>query len=104
MTIEITGLATPATPVSSENTGGLTARTEPAPLQKSTGKGQVIETVTLSEFAKQIRELENSIASVPVVDSLRVEQIKQSLKDGSYDFDSGRVAIKYLQFETQLHC
>lgn len=105
MTIEITGLATPATPVGSETTGGLTARIEPASAQKSAANGQVqvIEIVTLSEFAKQLRDLENSLESVPVIDSEHVEQIKQSLKDGTYDFNAERVAVKYLQLETQLH-
>ena len=103
MTIEITGLTAPGTPASSESNGALTARTEPTPLKKPAANAQIVETITLSEFAKQLHELGNSLNSVPVIDNQRVEQIKQSLKDGTYDFDSERVAVKYLQFETQLH-
>jgi negative regulator of flagellin synthesis FlgM len=102
MAIEITGLTSSGTPTSSETSNVLVARTEPTVAQQATGGAQTAETVTLSDFAQQLRSLQQNLGSVPVVDTQRVEQVKQSLINGSYEFNSDRVAAKYLQFETRL--
>lgn len=102
MAIEITGLAPSAAHTTSENSNVLVARTEPTAAQKATGSLNTAETVTLSDFAQQLRTLESSLGSVPVVDTQRVEQVKQSLVNGSYDFNSDRVAAKFMSLETQL--
>lgn len=104
MAIEITGLASSScTPTSSESSAVLVARNEPTAAQKQSGSVQTCETITLSDFAQQLRSLESSLGSVPVVDIQRVEEIKQSLLKGTYDFNADRVAAKYLLLETQLH-
>lgn len=101
MAIEITGLSSSYTQTSSESSKVLVGRTEPTAAQKATGSPQTAETVTLSEFAQQLHGLKSSLGSVPVVDIQRIEQVKQSLINGSYDFNSDRVAAKYMQFETR---
>ena len=102
MAIQITGIALAGVPTSAENSNVLVARTEPTAVQKETGSPQTAETVTLSDFAQQLRSLENHLGAVPVVDTQRVEQVKQSLLNGNYDFNAERVAAKFLQLETQL--
>jgi len=102
MAIELAGLTSTCAQTSGESSNVLVARTEPTAAQQATGSSQTAETVTLSDFAQQLRSLQSNLGSVPVVDTQRVEQVKQSLINGSYDFNSDRVAAKYLQFETQL--
>lgn len=102
MAIEITGLPFLGAVNSSEGSNVLVARTEPTAAQQETGRPQTAETVTLSDFAQQLRSMENNLGALPVVDTQRVEQVKQALQDGSYDFSSELVAAKFFQFETQL--
>lgn len=102
MAIQITGIALTGGPTSAENSNVLVARTEPTAVQKEAGRPQTAETVTLSDFAQQLRSLESHLNAVPVVDTQRVEQVKQSLLNGNYDFNAERVAAKFLQLETQL--
>ena len=102
MAIEITGLPSSGSLNKSENSNVLVARTEPTAAQQATGSPQTAETVTLSDFAQQLRSLESILGALPVVDTQRVEQVKQALLDGSYDFSSERVAARFFQFETQL--
>ena len=92
MAIEIPGLLPPYAPAN-ESSNVLVGRTEPTVAQKTTGSQQGAETVTLSDFAQQLRSLNSSLGSIPVVDIQRVEQVKQSLLNGSYDFNSDRVAV-----------
>ncbi|QBQ53350.1 flagellar biosynthesis anti-sigma factor FlgM [Nitrosococcus wardiae] len=61
------------------------------------------ETVTLTNTAEQLRETEASLASVSVVDNQKVEQIKQSIQDGSYQIDSERIADKLIALEQALN-
>ena len=99
MAIEIPGYSSSYVSTN-EGSNVLVGRTEPTAAQKATGSQQSAETVTLSDFAQQLRGLNNSLGSVPVVDIQRVEQVKKSLLNGSYDFNPDRVAGKYIQFET----
>ncbi len=102
MAIEITGFPSPRAQNSGENSNVLVARTEPTAAQQATGSSQTAETVTLSDFAQQLRSLMSSVSAVPVVDTQRVEQVKQSLINGSDDFNAERVAAKFLRLEMQL--
>lgn len=43
--------------------------------------------------------LEQKLADVPEVDAARVEAIKQSIDDGSYQIDSQELARKMIDFE-----
>lgn len=102
MAIEITGLPFSGALNSAEGSNVPVARTAPTAVQQTTGNPQTAETVTLSDFAQQLRNLESNLSTLPVVDAQRVEQVRQALLDGSYDFSSERVAAKFLQFEAQL--
>ncbi len=57
--------------------------------------------VTLTSAAARLRNLENTISSLPVVDSQRVAEIKRSLADGSYEVNPQRIAEKMLDMEQQ---
>jgi negative regulator of flagellin synthesis FlgM len=78
------------------------ARSEPTAAQQQTGRPSTMDTVSLTDTAARLRELENSLAKMPVVDSQRVETIQQAIANGSYEMDSGRMAEKMLRFEQDL--
>ena len=59
--------------------------------------------VSLTQAAVQLSALQGGDASPPVIDSARVNALKQAIDSGSYQIDPARVADKLLQFENQLH-
>ena len=77
-------------------------RSEPSVDQGSTGRPSTQDTVSLTETSAQLRSIESSLASLPVVDTQRVESIKQALADGSYQVDAGSIADKLINFEQTL--
>lgn len=60
------------------------------------------DTVSLSEDSIRLRALTEQLADTPVVDSERVEQLRQAIADGSYQPDSERIADRMLSMEAQL--
>ncbi|MTI63406.1 flagellar biosynthesis anti-sigma factor FlgM [Methylophaga sp.] len=58
-----------------------------------------VDKVSLSDTLSQ---LEQSLADVPVVDTAKVESIKQAIEDGSYQIDSQELARKMIDFEGDL--
>lgn len=60
------------------------------------------ESVQLSQDARQLHTISETLASTPSVNSEKVAQLKQAIADGSYQIDSQRVASKLLSLEAQL--
>lgn len=58
-----------------------------------------VDKVSLSDTLSQ---LEQALAEVPVVDTAKVESIKQAIEDGSYQIDSQELARKMIDFEGDL--
>ena len=56
------------------------------------------DNVSLSDKAKNLKDLEASIKSQPDVDKEKVERIKAAIADGSYSVNSEKVAQKMLEF------
>ena len=79
MAIEITGLPTSSVQTKPASSNVLVARTEPTPAQQATGSLNSAETITLSDFAQQLRHLENSLGTVPVLDTQRVDNSSRAL-------------------------
>jgi len=84
--VKIDGTGKPITPASTGPQRPAEARTQPA--GKSAGGTQV----ELSGLAGTLKELEATIASVPVVDSARVGEIKQAIADGQFKVNPERIA------------
>lgn len=57
------------------------------------------DTVTLTNSVDQMAKLEEMLASIPEVDSVRVAEIKASIADGSYQVDPEKIVDKLLQIE-----
>ena len=60
------------------------------------------DTVSLTDSARLLQKLEENVASTPVVDSQRVDQIRQAIKDGSYEINAGNIADKLLEIDREL--
>ena len=60
------------------------------------------DSVNLTSSAAQIKSLEAQVARLPIVDMQKVEEIKNSLNDGTFEFNSVRVAEKFINFEKGL--
>ncbi|MDT8404496.1 flagellar biosynthesis anti-sigma factor FlgM [Sulfuriflexus sp.] len=104
MAIEITGQNGNGKILSSrtERPEGNVSRDEATAAQQETGRSSTADTVSLTNTSAQLRSLENTLAELPVVDSQRVESIKQALADGSYEIDAQRIADKLISFESSL--
>jgi negative regulator of flagellin synthesis FlgM len=61
------------------------------------------DTVSITGPALALQKLSEAVAAAPVVNSQKVAAVKQSVQNGTYQVDSGRVADKLIQFETGLN-
>lgn len=60
------------------------------------------DTVSLTDTAARLRELEAALAGAPDVDSARVEALRQAIAEGKYTIDSVHVADKLVALERDL--
>lgn len=98
MTIKINNL----TPVSVHSSNDDTLIQQPSNdpyAQQQSGKLSTSDTISLTEVAVRLGKLENPMANLPVVDTQRIEKIKQAIDNGSYEVDPARIADKLMQFE-----
>lgn len=60
------------------------------------------DTVTLTGSVDQMAKLQELLASIPEVDSARVETIKAAIAEGSYKIDPDKIVNNLLQIEKDL--
>ena len=60
------------------------------------------DTVTFTGPALALQKLSEAVAKAPVVNTQKVASVKQSVQNGTYQVDAGRVADKLLEFERGL--
>lgn len=60
------------------------------------------DSVNLTDQAEKLRALEASIEKQPVVDTKRVESIRNAILDGTYTVDNNKTAEKMASFENLL--
>jgi negative regulator of flagellin synthesis FlgM len=58
--------------------------------------------VQLSTVSSSLQAIEKGFAETPVVDSARVEEIKQAIASGHFKVDAGKVADRLLQTVQEL--
>ncbi|MHB8346853.1 MAG: flagellar biosynthesis anti-sigma factor FlgM [Acidiferrobacterales bacterium] len=103
MAIEINGLPSPQVKTSGEGSQTKAGQQEAGATPQGPQNTPGADTVSLTGTAAHLKALETVMASLPVVDSQRVEQLRQSVSNGSYRVDSQRVAGKLVSFESRLH-
>ena len=59
-----------------------------------------LDSVSVTEKAARLQEIEDQLAAMPVVDSKKVAEIKQAIADGSYEINPERIAAKLIALET----
>jgi negative regulator of flagellin synthesis FlgM len=101
MAIEINNITPTKAQRSTDDTKLNQSSDQPA-AQQETGKSSATDTVSLSDNAVQLGKIEHSVATTPVIDTQRVEQLKQAIANGSYEIDAEKVADKLMQFESIL--
>ncbi len=60
------------------------------------------DTVNVSRSSVLLSELEQVVSSLPVVDSARVDALKQAIASGTYEVDSSSVAERMMRLEREL--
>lgn len=101
MSIDINGISSTKMPAPTDDSK-LKQNVEPQTSNTESGKSSTADTVSLSENAVQLGKIDNSVINAPVVDTQRVEQVKQAISDGTYKVDAEKVADKLMQFESIL--
>lgn len=102
MAIEINNLTNTPSPVTE---AGAQARPAPQPAaDKATAapQGPSADQVSLTPTAQQLRGLEQQIADQPVVDTQKVNAVKEALASGSFEIDPSRIADKMMSLEKAL--
>ena len=83
-------------------TEGTRAKTSDAGGKENASSSNPVHDVSITDTASKLRELEAKVASQPVVDTQRVENIKQAIADGSFRVNANRTAEKMAEFENLL--
>jgi negative regulator of flagellin synthesis FlgM len=60
------------------------------------------DTVELTSSAKLLERLDKTLASLPVVDSSRVAEVKAAIENGDYQIDADAIADAMIRFEQNL--
>lgn len=66
------------------------------------GNHKSADTVTFTESARLIQDLEKKIKAMPVVDAEKVAKVRENLSSGNYNISPERIAAKLLQYESLL--
>lgn len=74
------------------------------PAKKSASEPSTVssDTVELSTVSSSLQAIEKGFAETPVVNSARVDEIKQAIANGHFKVDAGKVADRLLQTVQEL--
>ncbi|MBE0487130.1 flagellar biosynthesis anti-sigma factor FlgM [Marinobacter sp.] len=72
---------------------------EQAKAQSPAARG---ESVSLSNQAKNLKQLEQKLGDYPEMDDDRIAQIRSALEDGSYKIDAEKLAQKMLEMDKSI--
>ncbi len=101
MSIDINGI-TAARVHSPPDESQVKQQIQQQPANTETGKSSTADTVSISDNAAQLGKIGNASDAKPVVDTQRVEEVKQAINNGSYEVDPKKIADKMMQFESIL--
>jgi len=84
------------------STGRSVKRTSDSGSSSSSAKTGSTSDTHITDSARQLAELEQTVQALPAVNEARVAEISSSIQNGTYQIDSGRIADKLLQSEQDL--
>lgn len=58
--------------------------------------------INLTDSASRIKALEELVARLPIVDTKKIEQIKNSINAGTYEINAEQIAEQMIRFEKEL--
>lgn len=99
----VTGFSSAQSQRATEGSKVEVSRSEPNVQQQETRSSSAADTVSLTDTAARLQKLENTIAQLPVVDTQRVEGLRNAIASGEYEVDAGRIADKMLKFDAELN-
>lgn len=81
-----------------------TQNTQPATNEqaKTQAQGARGENVSLSNQAKNLKQLEQKLGDYPEMDDDRIEQIRSALENGTYKIDAEKLAQKMLEMDESI--
>lgn len=71
-------------------------------LNDANQRGTGDDSVNLTDTASMLKKMEATLSTLPIVDQQRVDSIKQSILNGSFNVNPDRIAEKMLNLETML--
>ena len=77
-------------------------RTAPAGSATSTAPGAATESVNITDTARRLAALQETIAGMPEVDAARVTELRQAIERGQYHANPEKIADRLLQLERDL--
>lgn len=66
------------------------------------GSSSSTETVSITNEANKIRELQSSLVNIPDINQAKVDAIKEEIANGNYPIDHERIASNLLDLEKSL--
>jgi negative regulator of flagellin synthesis FlgM len=104
VTNKISGISTaePVAKPTGSGSGGVVTDKSQAEGSAAAATAQTADHVTLTDSARSLQKIEESVAKTPVVNASKVAAVKQAISSGTYKIDAGRVASKLLQYERGL--
>lgn len=101
MSIDISGISSSKVSTPTDDSK-IKQSVEQATTKPESVNSSAADTVSLSDNAVQLGKINSSSISAPVVDTQRVEQVRQAISNGTYEIDAEKIADKLMQFETIL--
>lgn len=71
-----------------------------APVQNGPSRAAEADTVSMTEKASRLQEIENLLAAIPPVNDALVAEIGQAIADGSIEINLERIASNLIEMET----
>jgi negative regulator of flagellin synthesis FlgM len=100
----VTGVTSAQAQRATEGSKVEVSRSEPTAQQQETGGfSTTMDSVSLTDTAARMQKLENTIAELPVVDTQRVEEIRNAIANGEYEINAENIAEKMLGLDAALN-
>ncbi len=102
MTTRIKGGDTSAVETGSSRALERVSRAAPASSATSTATGASTESINITDTARRLAALQETIAGMPDVDAARVTELRQAIERGQYHANPEKIADRLMQLERDL--